>query len=473
LLGRQFNDKENSLLAAEETDEGYLYRQSLLNELVDRHGTSRVLFRNSRNAISGFPGRKLFRHPLSGTNPLFAVAEWLPRFLSEVYPEKVLLILSARESLELIAEQLRKAGVDSAQFHEGMSIVERDRAAAWFADADDGAQILLCSEIGSEGRNFQFLHHLVTLELPLRPDVLEQRIGRLDRIGQRHEVQVHIPVLVNSRDDRLLRWYDEGLNAIEHICRVGDTVFSEVKNDLIRILEQEQPDALALDQLVQQTGELAQIYNERLESGRDRLLELNSNRIDLVEEHLDLMHREERSYTLPDFMNRVFDCFGLDNEEQSNGSWIVKPTDHMQIASFPGIDADGITLTYSRSQALEREDFAYLTWDHPMVTAGMDLVLNEATGQVNAQVIDTELLPKGVLYLEAVTTFACSADKSLRIDRYFPSGTRRFLLGSNRKDYSSVLHRLDFDSMIRRTDRSKIKKLVQDSRPSITMLLNH
>ena len=65
-----------------------------------------------------------------------------------------------------------------------MSIIERDRAVAYFADADNGAQVLLSSSIGSEGRNFQFVCHLVLFDLPENPDLLEQCIGRLDRIGQ-------------------------------------------------------------------------------------------------------------------------------------------------------------------------------------------------------------------------------------------------------------------------------------------------
>jgi ATP-dependent helicase HepA len=80
-----------------------------------------------------------------------------------------------------------------------MSIVERDRAAAWFAEEDSGAQVLLCSEIGSEGRNFQFASNLVMFDLPFNPDLLEQRIGRLDRIGQAHDIQIHVPYLEKPR----------------------------------------------------------------------------------------------------------------------------------------------------------------------------------------------------------------------------------------------------------------------------------
>jgi len=80
--------------------------------------------------------------------------------------------------------------------------VQRDRNAAWFAESD-GARLLLCSEIGSEGRNFQFAQHLVLFDLPLNPELLEQRIGRLDRIGQTADIQIHVPYLARSPQEVL------------------------------------------------------------------------------------------------------------------------------------------------------------------------------------------------------------------------------------------------------------------------------
>src|SRR5207253_3100152 len=102
--------------------------------------------------------------------------------------------------------------VKVAVFHEGLSLIQRDRNAAWFADPH-GAHILICSEIGSEGRNFQFAHHLVLFDLPLDPELLEQRIGRLDRIGQTSEIHVHVPYIAGGPTEVLARWYHEGLNA--------------------------------------------------------------------------------------------------------------------------------------------------------------------------------------------------------------------------------------------------------------------
>ncbi len=78
-----------------------------------------------------------------------------------------------------------REAIRSAVFHEKMSIVERDKAAAYFAQQEEGAQVLISSSIGSEGRNFQFAKDLVLFNLPDNPDLLEQSIGRLDRIGQK------------------------------------------------------------------------------------------------------------------------------------------------------------------------------------------------------------------------------------------------------------------------------------------------
>jgi len=466
-------ETEISCLLDAPTNESHALRQRLLTMLIDRHGTSRVLFRNTRSAISGFPARELHVHELQGDNSLEAILNWLPDQLKACFPDKVLLIASSLDTVQRLTEGLRVAGINSAQFHEEMSIVERDRAAAWFADHDDGCQLLICSEIGSEGRNFQFLHHLIMIELPATPDLLEQRIGRLDRIGQEHDIQIHVPVVSGSRDHRLVDWYHEGLGAFENICKVGTAVAKEVQDSLNALLDGESNDEMAASLLIDTTRQLAESFELRLEQGRDRLLELNSNRTDLIAEHLDLLNREDRSYSLPDLMNAIFDCFGVDSEEQSNHTWIIKPTDHMQVSSFPGVDIDGLTVTYNRETALQLEDVTFLTWDHPMVNAGMDLVMNEATGQANAEILDTDVLPKGVLFIEIVVTWSCSADKSLGIDRYFPAGVKRYLLGSNRKDYTGVLDEINLDAMLRRSDRGRLKKVLQDNRTDINVLLQY
>lgn len=118
-----------------------------------------------------------------------------------------------------------REAIRAAVFHEGLFILERDRAAAYFASEEDGAQVLICSKIGFEGRNLQFASHLIMFDLPFNPDLLEQRIGRLDRIGQTQEIQVLVPYLGNTAQALLVRWYHEGLDAFEHTCPTGHTIY--------------------------------------------------------------------------------------------------------------------------------------------------------------------------------------------------------------------------------------------------------
>lgn len=66
---------------------------------------------------------------------------------------------------------LDRVAVNLAQFHEELTLLQRDRNAAYFSE-EEGARVLLCSEIGSEGRNFQFAHHLVLFDLPENPELL-------------------------------------------------------------------------------------------------------------------------------------------------------------------------------------------------------------------------------------------------------------------------------------------------------------
>ncbi|ETR72781.1 MAG: hypothetical protein OMM_07328 [Candidatus Magnetoglobus multicellularis str. Araruama] len=96
-------------------------------------------------------------------------------FINLLLLEKVVAIHKALE---------HHTSIQISVFHENVPLRQRDENAAWFAD-NNGPQILLCSEMGSEGRNFQFVHNLILFDLPHSPELLEQRIGRLDRIGQK------------------------------------------------------------------------------------------------------------------------------------------------------------------------------------------------------------------------------------------------------------------------------------------------
>jgi len=117
---------------------------------------------------------------------------WLARQASRwrAAGEKTLVFVAHRETLEWVRTELsRRAQLATGVFHEGLSSARRDIEVAQFRLAE-GPSLLVSTECGGEGRNFEFCRRLVLLDLPWNPLVVEQRIGRLDRIGRRLPVEI-------------------------------------------------------------------------------------------------------------------------------------------------------------------------------------------------------------------------------------------------------------------------------------------
>jgi ATP-dependent helicase HepA len=447
-------------------------RIELVEHLLDRHGTGRVLFRNTRAAVKGFPERKLFAYPLPMPDSYAQIfselkdahasmllapellhetvasderwtrfdprLEWLGTKLEALYPHKVLVIAASAETALDIAWHLKnRTGIHAAVFHEGLSIVERDRAAAFFADMETGAQVLVCSEIGSEGRNFQFAHHLVLFDLPLNPDLLEQRIGRLDRIGQTETISLHVPYLEGSAQQVMYRWYHQGLSAFEHTCPAGHSVYVQVEGNLLKALHNP-ADTAAIEQLVGDSHALYAQMTEALHRGRDRLLEYNSCRMHIAESLRQRSLEADTRSTLGDYMDAVFDCFGVDSELHSENCLIIRPTDHM-VNRFPGLADDGMTITYDRDTALSFEDAHYLSWEHSMVRDAIDMVVTNELGNTALTAIKYRGTQAGSVLLECLFVLEVAAVEALQSQRYLPPTTIRVVMDERGNDHGVKL----------------------------------
>ena len=328
-----------------------------------------------------------------------------------------------------ISQLLRiKEGLHTAAFHEGLSLIERDRAAAYFADEDEGCQVLICSEIGSEGRNFQFAHHLILFDLPLYPDLLEQRIGRLDRIGQRQTIKIHVPYLEDSPQAVMFRWYQEGLGAFKETCPAGQAVFEQVENELKdAFFMKESPEAL-----INKTMEIYQELNDVMHKGRDRLLEYSSCRPSIANALKDRAIMDDDDNTLPEYMEIIFDCFGINSVFHSESSYILSPGERM-LLPFPGLTDEGMTITYSRETALIHEDMQYLSWEHPMVAYAMDMVLSSEFGNSTVCTLEQEKLNPGTLLMEALYVLEPMDKVELQSSRFLPPTTIRIMIDEDGK----------------------------------------
>ncbi len=459
-------------------------RQSLINILLDHHGTGRILFRNSRQTVQGFPERERYGYNLSGQqndtdlqqDPRF---NWLVDKLTtsvnssttvSLRKQKALLICKhAQTAIDLEETLKNRAGIASAVFHEGMSIIERDRAAAYFADEESAARLLICSEIGSEGRNFQFVHHLILWDLPSNPDLLQQRIGRLDRIGQKHVIQIHIPYLENTQQHSLYRWYDEGLNAFRANNSAAQAVADQLHADLETVLQNNKP--ADIDTLISKTQRLSADIEAQLHNGRDQLLELNSCRKELSDQLIDQLNTYEHEGALWPYMENIFECYGVDTEFHSAECFIIRPSDHMRVSHFPSLSEDGMTITGNRQTALAREELQFLTWEHPLVTGAMDLVLSSETGNAAISVIKHNELKAGQFLLECLFIVECSAPAELQIGRFLPHTPIRILINQHQHDLTESIAHQSLVESGKSFDKQQIIAFLNNQRLPITKLL--
>jgi len=474
-----------------------LSTEKVIEALLDRHGIGRVLFRNTRDTVDGFSTRELHSYLLPVLNveqiaiepvvladsllpekilgqqwlELDPRIDWLVDWLEIHKTEKVLLICAQQQTAEELHNYINlRTNFRSAVFHEGMSLIARDRAAAYFADSDDGAQILICSEIGSEGRNFQFSHHLVLFDLPLNPDLLEQRIGRLDRIGQTETVHIHVPCIEQSAQHLLMQWYDEGLNAFRQVCPVGHHVYANVKIELKEALIKGVNDADFTD-IINNTHTLTQHSLQELHQGRDLMLELNSCRKEPADELIANISLSSSKLELSQYMELVFENLGVDQQYHSEDTIVLKPSSSMQQDYFTGLDEEGLTATYNRKTALSREDFQFLTWEHPMVTSAMEQIISSEFGNATFCTMSLPPVTSGTVIVEAIYKQYCPAPKRLQLHRYLAQTVQRIVVASNGLDMTNILKPEHISNRIKFVKRAVAQNIIKHATETIKSLI--
>ena len=454
-------------LACHNDDEKQAARQELIQNLIDRHGTSRILFRNTRQGVKGFPHRVYHQITIDAAK-VDEKIHWLIDFLKSHRNEKILVICKTAQTAIQLEQILReKEAIRSAVFHERMSIIERDRAAAYFADTDNGAQVLLSSSIGSEGRNFQFACHLVLFDLPENPDLLEQCIGRLDRIGQTRDVQIYVPCLSGSAQQDLARWYHEGLNAFEQTCPIGMALFEQYET-LLKVRSENKAD---FEQLILQTQKQAKALRLALEKGRDRLLELNSNGGEKAQRLASEIAQTDNSPQLVDFALNLFDIIGVEQDDLGENSIVITPTGTMLVPDFPGLKEEGVTVTFDRQLALAREELEFLTWDHPMIRQGIDLIASGDIGKASMALLVNKQLPAGTLLVELIYMIESQSPKGLQLNRFLPPTPVRLLLDSKGNDLAGQVNFNTLQNKLKPLGKDIANKMVKMARPNIEQLI--
>jgi len=407
-------------------------QEKLVADLLDGFGIGRVMFRNTRKKLGGFPKREPHLVRLDGDDEVGEKVKWLTGLFDELSAdEKVLIIAKTRELAEEILESLRDStGLVGALFHEELTLLQRDRNAAFFAE-EEGARFLVCSEIGSEGRNFQFARHLVLFDLPEDVDLLEQRIGRLDRIGQRGTIQIHVPFLAGTDEEVFAKWLDEGMDAFRGSPSGAAEIQRQVSEDLA---DAQTGSAEDYGKLISRTREIRERISERLARGQERLLERSSHRSERSGWLVDRIREWDEDAEFEDFLLRLFEQAGLHIEELSKRRYFLLPG-NLKSDAFPALPVDGMTVTLDRKRALEREQEAFLTWDHPMVRGALDLLLGSEAGNASFAVWESKTEKR--LLLEAWVVVESVAPARLHVERFLPQTPVRILVDHSGEDITN------------------------------------
>ncbi|MCK5727563.1 MAG: RNA polymerase-associated protein RapA [Thiotrichaceae bacterium] len=462
-------------------------RVALLDQLLDRHGTGRIFFRNTRHAIEGFPQRQALPKALNCPEEYSDITDtlypeihygknwtdidprvaWLSHFIKQQGDTKTLVIVHNLQSVLDLAEHFYvKEAIYSSTFHENMNLVERDRAANFFADTEEGSTVLICSEIGSEGRNFQFAHHLVLFDLPHNPDLLEQRIGRLDRIGQTETIKIHIPYLQDSAQEVMYQWYQQGLDAFETTCPTGPKIYTLFADSLDDAFDSP---ALDYTEFYTEVREELEQQNNLLQAGRDRLLEYNSCRPQVAETIYQQAINDDKNSQIAEFMEQFYDSFGVDYEEDKLNTIIIRPGNHM-LSTIPNLPEEGMTITYDRDTALSNEDIHFISWDHPLALDALELVVSNEMGNSSLSAMSHPNFVAGQVMIESLFVIDSTATKELQNKRFLPPTILRLVSNEQGEELSDLLSAEAIHQYGERVDRKTSKQIIKLKKETIKQL---
>lgn len=433
-------------------------KNEIIKKILDGYGPGRVMFRNSRSNVKGFPKRIANMVPLANTDNGYSKyladeffsdigvkeniiyhdlnndprVDWLIDFCEKDPKKKILVFCTTKQKVIAINNVIKKkTSIKTALFHEDLSREKRESNVLWFVSSL-GGQVLICSDIGSEGRNFQATNNLMMFDLPIDPELLEQRIGRLDRLGQRKDVIINVPYIKNSEYEILARWYNEGLNAFEKILEGGNIIIDKFKEKLIKTTE-DLNNKSSLGSLIKETNKFNLKIKNELENGRDKLLELNSFSESNANEIAKHIHKTDDDEKIEHYMHSIFSFSGIHDKLIDDRTYHLTPG-NLKTDAFPIYKKEGVSITYDRKKALEKESLAFITIDHPYVERAIDLIVGSETGNCSFGMLYNE--KNEDILLEIIYVIESIAPKDIHIERFLSQDIIHVVINSKLEDFS-------------------------------------
>ena len=293
--------------------------------------------------------------------------------------EKTLVFVAHRETLEMLRTALsHRAQLASGVFHEDLSPARRDTEVARFREPD-GPSILISTECGGEGRNFEFCRRLVLFDLPWKPTTVEQRIGRLDRIGRRIPVEIvyfRPPAGIGADVVRLfetLGLFSEPLAGVEPQLAHVEAALEEIAIDPAASLSESRIDQLVGDARAARTRIREAAYQQlhrdpyRREMADGMLARVPGN-LDALVERVVVGVCERLGFTI--------------ERLRGHRSFSIEFGNEALVDSLPGVPGgSSYTGSFDREEAVENETIDFFAFGHPLVEGVLAYLEDSAQGR--------------------------------------------------------------------------------------------
>jgi SNF2 family DNA or RNA helicase len=142
--------------------------------------------------------------------------------------DKVLIFTQFRATQEMLAERMRQEGIPFVLYHGSLSPAHKDAA---IRDFQTELPVLLSTEAAGEGRNLQFCRAMVNFDLPWNPMRIEQRVGRIHRVGQDRPVDIFNLAAEGAIEDFVLDILDRKLNMFELVIGEVDMILGQMGDE--------------------------------------------------------------------------------------------------------------------------------------------------------------------------------------------------------------------------------------------------
>jgi SNF2 family DNA or RNA helicase len=174
--------------------------------------------------------------------------------IKKIYPEKVILFTEYRATQDMLIRELAKAGIYAVPFRGGFNRNKKD----WMMEIfQKRAQVMIATEAGGEGINLQFCHHMINFDMPWNPMRVEQRIGRIHRLGQTKDVHIYNFSTLNTIEEHIIWLLHEKIQLFESVIGELETILEKIEGataieqNLMRLVLESADDAQIRKELSQ------------------------------------------------------------------------------------------------------------------------------------------------------------------------------------------------------------------------------